>query len=273
MEFFKKMTEIGLANVEINIFMKEEILSVMICPKSTNEKANSIEPIIMSATAEELDREFFNLITAPLQKTAGIISNIEAHEKSAEKASKDEPAKKTTGRVSQAKKKSEETKNDKPEETTEEKTEKKAETKSKTEKPKPEYKFQKYLDKLLDIVNVPDFKLKATNKAEVKEAVDMLLVVDKTNEIALKWETEIKNFVPSILDDEDDEPTITEETVKVIPPPIVEDSAAVPVPPPAVEEKVSESAVVVPPPVIENDDEDDPFGDDSDAEYWKENEE
>lgn len=228
MNFFKNISDIGITNIDIKVLIKDGIVSVLVDPKSTaKDKAiQIIQPVSISGTPEEIDLEFFNIITEPLKKTAGVITNIEEHEKSVNEASKKKAD------VTKSKKPAEKTDDDSSdeipdgegEETKTEKAEKpKAEPKVPKEKPikpVPEYKFKKYEDAVREITDVPGFKLKATNKIELKEKVDYLLVMDKTNKFALEWEKKIKEFVPSIFDDEDEdeipEPIVEEKTEPVM---------------------------------------------------------
>lgn len=258
MSFFQNLSNTGIANIEIKVVIKDGIVSVLVDPKSTaRDKAiQTIQPISISGTAEELDAEFFNIISEPLKKTSGIISNIEEHEKSADEAAKQksEEKKKATSKTKAGDKK--------PVEKTEDSENSESESKpadkikepkpEKPKKPEPESKFKKYEDAVLEIINAPGFKLKATNKLQLKEKVDFLLVMDKTNKLGLEWEAKIKSFVPSMFDDDEDDlneqiaETPTEEITheKIVAETIVETDAPAP-PPPA-------------------DDEENPFDDDDD---------
>ena len=81
MNFFKKLTELGVQKLELKVVIKDDVLSVIIIPEVQN--ANLI-PLTVSGTAEEMDEDFFNVVTTPLQKVAGLSSNVSDFEKSAE---------------------------------------------------------------------------------------------------------------------------------------------------------------------------------------------
>jgi PRTRC genetic system protein E len=51
-----------------------------------DKAVNRIIPLTLTGTAEELDEGFFEKITEPTQKAAGLMSNMEAHLKSVEAA-------------------------------------------------------------------------------------------------------------------------------------------------------------------------------------------
>ena len=263
MEFFKRITEIGLTNIDIKIVVKDNIVSVLVDPKSVarDKVLQTIQPASLSGTAEELDAEFFNLITEALKRTAGVISNIEDHEKSVDAANK----KKEEEKKSSADKKTK--KSDagsevisKTESKTPVESKVKAEPKPKVEKPakpQPEYKFKKYEDALKQLVNVPGFKIKSSNIAELKEKVSFLTVMDKENKLGIEWEKKIKDWKPSIFDDDEDE--IAEQIVN-------DDKSQLDTPVPETNNSNKQSEIAPPPPP-EDDDDENPFDDEPDTDF------
>lgn len=83
MNFFQKLTETGIENVVIEVKKSEaEAITVFITPKSKakDEALNKLKPIFVTGLPEEIDAEFFNLISEPLRDTQKVFSNIEAYE-------------------------------------------------------------------------------------------------------------------------------------------------------------------------------------------------
>ena len=76
----------------------------------------------------------------------------------------------------------------------------------------------------MEIVSVENFKIFRSNRTTLKDAVDKLLIMDKTNELGKKWEQVIKDFdeyASSIFYD-DEEGFEVENKKTVAPPPPVE---------------------------------------------------
>lgn len=240
MNFFKQLSETGLLKVEINLVVKDESMTAIITP---HIKGKNPLPLTVTGTAEELDEGFFEVVTTPLKKAAGLISNVEEFE-----ASLDETSTET--------KKAEE-------KTTA--TKEKAAAKATTKKA-PVYKHQKYLDAILNIVNADGFVLNEENKDTLYAATSKLLVMDSKNEVALEWEKKIKELSGPI-----DEPKVVEEKEKPVP---VEEKvvAEEKTEEPVKEESKSEEKIEkkpTPPPAPEKDevssnDDEDPFFDDDD---------
>ena len=77
-------TELG-----IHVKRVENRLCVAVMPKRENlkdEAGQCIVPLVLNGTPEELDAEFLSAIARPIEKVQGILMNIEAFEKQAEKA-------------------------------------------------------------------------------------------------------------------------------------------------------------------------------------------
>ena len=90
-QFFSQLAElIEGADLNINISKKEGIVMVSVLPKSkAKDKAlNLIKPLIMSGTADELDKGFIEAITRPVTEAKGFMHNVSEFEKSIEEARK-----------------------------------------------------------------------------------------------------------------------------------------------------------------------------------------
>lgn len=76
-------------DLSINIRRVNNNLTVAVMPKRTGLKEEAgqlIVPLVLSGTPVDLDAEFLQQITSPLQKVQGILTNIETFEKQAEAA-------------------------------------------------------------------------------------------------------------------------------------------------------------------------------------------
>ena len=83
-------TELG-----IHIKRVENRLCVAVMPKREklkNESGQSIIPLVLNGTPEELDAEFLSAIARPIEKVQGILMNLEAFEKQVEKAAAESKA-------------------------------------------------------------------------------------------------------------------------------------------------------------------------------------
>ena len=83
-------TELG-----IHVKRVENRLCVAVMPKRENLKNGSgqcIVPLVLNGTPEELDAEFLSAIARPIEKVQGILMNLEAFEKQAEKAAAESKA-------------------------------------------------------------------------------------------------------------------------------------------------------------------------------------
>lgn len=70
-------------------------ISVLLTPQKTDKDFPVLPPLIFKRTADELSEGFFNDLTAPVQETNELFSNIETYKQSLEQA-KAELAKKAT---------------------------------------------------------------------------------------------------------------------------------------------------------------------------------
>lgn len=205
MNFFQQISTLGVESLEIKIVNKNNTLSISVLPKSNSKTMETLKPIVISGAPEELDKEFFNIVSSPVQKTAFLISNVVEYEKSlkAIEAKKEESKKKETT-----------------------KTEKSADkvVEKPKEKPAPPSPYKKYEDAILEIVSVENFKIFRGNRTTLKDAVDKLLIMDKTNELGKKWEQVIKDFdeYASGIFYDDEEGFEVENKKTVAPPPPAE---------------------------------------------------
>lgn len=210
MNFFQQISTLGVESLEIKIVNKKNTLSVSILPKSNSKTMETLKPIVITGAPEELDKEFFNIVSSPIEKTVSLISNIEEYEKSLEavKAEKEEKKKAESKKKETAK--------------TEKSTDKVVEKPK--EKPAPPSPYKKYEDAILEIVSVENFKIFRSNRTTLKDAVDKLLIMDKTNELGKKWEQVIKDFdeYASGIFYDDEEGFEVENKKTVAPPPPAE---------------------------------------------------
>lgn len=89
--FFQSIYQMMPAGTDlsINIRRMDENLSVTVMPRRTglkDEAGQLIVPLVFNGTPVELDAEFLQAATAPLQKAQGILVNLESFEKQAEQA-------------------------------------------------------------------------------------------------------------------------------------------------------------------------------------------
>ena len=232
MNFFKQLSETNVKNIDIKLTVVGETLSAII---SLPNIKGSI-PLTVSGTADEMDESFFDVVNNPLKKASGISSNVEDFEKSLDA---------------------------KPDDVKSEIAEKPL-IKEKPVKKTPPYKHQKLLDAILEIVNNEEYILSEENKEELLTAVNKLLVMDSKNEIALEWETKIKELTQTLPTKEVKE--VAEKTISDVKEELVtevEKETSV------TEEKVKKESKPLPPapkkeePAAEKEEEDN-FSDDND---------
>ena len=84
-----KLLEQYLNNTNINLVItkngEEVTVSLLPQPKIKDEAKSNLKPILLRGTAEELDEQFHTLISKPMDKVTGIVSNIQEFEDSADK--------------------------------------------------------------------------------------------------------------------------------------------------------------------------------------------
>lgn len=69
------------------------VVSLLPQPRIKDNAKNSVQPMVIRGTIEELDEEFFNAIKEPMTKVTGIVIEIDNFEKGAEKLAEDNKAK------------------------------------------------------------------------------------------------------------------------------------------------------------------------------------
>ena len=69
------------------------IVSLLPQPRIKDNAKDSVQPMVIRGTIEELDEEFFNAIKEPMTKVTGIVIEIDNFEKGAEKLAEDNKAK------------------------------------------------------------------------------------------------------------------------------------------------------------------------------------
>ena len=95
--FFETIYRMLAEGTELGIHIRrvENRLCVAVMPQREKLKdgaAQSIVPLVVSGTPEELDTEFLAQIARPMEKVQGILMNLEAFEKQAEKAAAESKA-------------------------------------------------------------------------------------------------------------------------------------------------------------------------------------
>ena len=218
--FFTEISKTGLTNMVIQIVKTENTFSVILSPKSKASDAalKSMVPILIKASnPEEIDEKFFDEIFKPLEKTSETFSNIEEYEESLAKAEKEkaenkkaaEAAKKAKEKDSKNKTSTDNDEDD--EDCSNENCEVEKPKKQSVEKPKKDSPFKKHEDPVIDYVSAEDFQITTENYSELKDLVDKLLIMNKTNELGLDWEQKLKDFKKSTKEKESSEEIKIEE--------------------------------------------------------------
>ena len=83
--FFQSIYQMMSAGTDLNINIRrtDGKLSVAVMPRRTtlkDEAGQTIVPLILNGTPMELDGQFLQIITTPLQKAQGILTNLETFE-------------------------------------------------------------------------------------------------------------------------------------------------------------------------------------------------
>lgn len=90
--FFQSMNQMMNPNVDITLVIRKSAegrMAVSVLPKSNtlkDEVQNSIVPLTLNGTPEELDTGFMQVVARPMQKASGLISNMAQFEAQANKA-------------------------------------------------------------------------------------------------------------------------------------------------------------------------------------------
>lgn len=110
MNFFETLAATSIKDLTIQMKQDDKgTITVFLTPKSTSEDSalKGLKPIYLTGTPQDIDLEFFQIISKPLEDTQKVFSNIEAFE-----AQKAEVLKATEEKKNAAKNKKAETKND-----------------------------------------------------------------------------------------------------------------------------------------------------------------
>ncbi len=97
--FFKQIGELVPEGIDLNLSIRTKggKLTVSIIPKAQkldDPAQNKIKPLILTGTPEELDKEFFITVFAPLTGSTGLLTNMSDHEKSIKDAEANSKAEK-----------------------------------------------------------------------------------------------------------------------------------------------------------------------------------
>lgn len=90
--FFQSMNQMMTPDVDITLVIRKSAdgrMAVSLLPKSNtlkNEAQNSIVPLTLNGTPEELDSGFLQVVARPMQKASGLITNMAQFEAQADKA-------------------------------------------------------------------------------------------------------------------------------------------------------------------------------------------
>ena len=79
--FFSNIASLENFNISFSISNTDGTMTISVVPleKSKDATLKNLQPLSISGTSEELDKEFFNIITKPLQNTISLISNANAY--------------------------------------------------------------------------------------------------------------------------------------------------------------------------------------------------
>lgn len=106
--FFSQLHQIGCKQGNLSFKILDDnsmVVTFKILSDAKDNALHNIVPLKISGPIDELDREYFQVVTKPLQKAAGIVSSIEAYEIAMEKAEKESSKQKDLERAEAEKKK------------------------------------------------------------------------------------------------------------------------------------------------------------------------
>lgn len=96
-DFFATLKKTGIAQCALSITFHDDMINLSLLPKSNaKDKAlQSIKPITINGTVTEVDSQFFEIVSTPLEKAQTLIHNTALFEKNLkESESKTQAAKK-----------------------------------------------------------------------------------------------------------------------------------------------------------------------------------
>lgn len=84
--FFQAINRMITAGTDLSFSIRQvdNRLTVAVMPRRTGlkgEAGGQIVPLVLNGTPEELDAEFLQAISTPVQKAQGILTNLETFEK------------------------------------------------------------------------------------------------------------------------------------------------------------------------------------------------
>ncbi|TDO68772.1 PRTRC genetic system protein E [Flavobacterium chryseum] len=92
MNFFTQLIETGIKDVTIEIKVADDgRVTVLTSPKTIakDKGLNTMKPLLLTGTTEELDCGYFQAITKPLKKTSAFFNNVENYEANLESSKKE----------------------------------------------------------------------------------------------------------------------------------------------------------------------------------------
>jgi len=85
--FFNELSQMMTSGSDVTLTVRSQngTLTVSVFPKVKglkDEAKKHLQPIVLTGTAEELDAEFFNIVSEPVKKATGLLSDMKAFEDS-----------------------------------------------------------------------------------------------------------------------------------------------------------------------------------------------
>jgi len=81
--FFSTLQQTGIGQCALSISFDGETISLSLLPKTnaTDKAFDTLKPITLKGTIEELDKHFFEIVQRPMEQAQGIIANTESFER------------------------------------------------------------------------------------------------------------------------------------------------------------------------------------------------
>jgi len=87
--FFEQIAGLGFkGNFLLNIHQDEIGVQTVSVVLKKDKAIDGLPPMLFKATAGEFDEQFFDKLTEPVKKTAGVISNLDSYQKELDRAKK-----------------------------------------------------------------------------------------------------------------------------------------------------------------------------------------
>ena len=94
--FFEQIAGLGFkGNFLLNIHQDETGVQTVSVILKKDKAIDGLPPMLFKATAAELDEQFFGKLAEPVQRTVGLMTNLESYQKDLEKAKKNAKPDKT----------------------------------------------------------------------------------------------------------------------------------------------------------------------------------